>query len=122
MEEVTRVKLDDWEAARGNRVEGAETHYFTVGNVNYSIDLTDPSFAEFQRILAPFLEVATRVPRKAPQDGGRRTGRRSGRNENTQLIREWARANGHTVNSRGRIAESVREAWEQATGVTPESE
>lgn len=121
MEEVTRVKLDDLEAARGNRVEGAETHHFTLDNVNYSIDLTDASLAALHEVMDPFLEVATRITRKVPQDGGR-TGRRSPRNARTQLMREWARVNGHHVNTRGRISESVRDAYERANGRTTESE
>ena len=38
---------------------------------------------------------------------------RSNRDE-PAAIREWARANGHKVNDRGRISKSVMEAYEAA--------
>jgi hypothetical protein len=31
-------------------------------------------------------------------------------------IREWARANGHTVSERGRLSAAVKEAFTAATG------
>jgi hypothetical protein len=39
---------------------------------------------------------------------------RSNRDE-TAAIREWARANGHKVNDRGRISKAVIEAYQAAS-------
>ncbi|WXF92934.1 histone-like nucleoid-structuring protein Lsr2 [Curtobacterium flaccumfaciens pv. flaccumfaciens] len=37
-----------------------------------------------------------------------------GNSEELAKIREWARANGHEVSSRGRISQAVREAYDAA--------
>jgi len=52
--------------------------------------------------------VAAR-PKTATRNGTMAAGR-----ERTRAIREWARANGHTVSERGRIAEAVVAAYDAA--------
>ena len=68
--------------------------------------------ASFRDSLAQYVGTA----RKA---GGRGSGRASGRrrasgDNKTAQIREWARANGHQVNERGRIPATVAEAYAKA--------
>jgi nucleoid-associated protein Lsr2 len=117
MAQQTTVRfIDDLD---GSEASGTVT--FALDGRSYEIDLSDDNAAKLRNGLAAFVEVAR-------QTGGRRSGRdRPGaprrtagerpvrsRREETAAIREWARANGHKVNDRGRIAKSVIDAYESA--------
>lgn len=85
-------------------------HSFSVNGVDYSIDLKDKNTTEFHRKLDYYIQHAERVggrKRKpaapkpsAVSESAPTTKRDPGQ---TRAIREWANANGYTVNSRGRI-------------------
>ena len=96
--------------------DAAGTFDFAIDGRQYQIDLSDENAAKLRDALAPYVGAA----RKA---GGRARGRavrqtavadkpaRSNR-EQTAAIRDWARANGHQVNDRGRISKSVMDAYQ----------
>ena len=92
-----------------------ETVKFGLDGVDYEVDLSDENAAELRGALERYIGVA------------RRTGGRQQRGTRTQLpstgpkrdlaaIRKWARANGHEVAERGRIPQSIIEAYEEAQG------
>ena len=102
--------------------EAVGTVTFALESRAYEIDLSDENTDKLHDALAPFIEHGRQV-------GGRGAGRgrraqtqsseekkpaRSNREE-TAAIREWARANGHKVNDRGRISKSVVEAYQAAS-------
>ena len=78
--------------------------------------------AKLREAMAPFIDAARRA-------GGRGSGRGRARGrqqaaeeapaksnrEETAAVREWARANGHKVNDRGRISKAVIEAYQAAS-------
>jgi hypothetical protein len=114
MAQQTTVRfIDDLD---GSAASG--TFDFSLEGRQYQIDLSDENAAKLRDLLAPYVGAA----RKA---GGRGRGRaarqtavadkstRSNRDQ-TAAIREWARANGHTVSDRGRIPKSVIEAYQTA--------
>ena len=114
MAQQTTVRfIDDLDGS-----DAAGTFDFAIDGRQYQIDLSDENAAKLRDALAPYVGAA----RKA---GGRARGRavrqtavadkpaRSNR-EQTAAIRDWARANGHQVNDRGRISKSVMDAYQAA--------
>ena len=92
-----------------------ETVSFALDGVSYEIDLSTSNAAKMRDTFAQYTGTARKI-------GGRSAGRPrraasgTGRDNRTALIREWARANGHKVNERGRIAADVVAAYEKANG------
>jgi Lsr2 len=112
MAQQTTVRLvDDLD---GSKASG--TVAFSFDGRSYEIDLSDKNTDKFRKALTPFIDAARKV-------GGRGSGRGRGQRqsaadrparanrEETQAIREWARQNGHKVSERGRISQSVLEAY-----------
>ncbi len=96
---------------------------FAVDGVDYEIDLGPDNAAEFRRILAPYLEHATRVTssaRSTSRSSARRTtapstGRARRRSpESARAVRDWAAGAGYTLSPRGRIPAEVQQAYEAA--------
>src|SRR6185312_14233057 len=110
MAQVTRVRLVD-DLDGGNADESID---FTVDNKRYQMDLSEKNAARLREILAPFIAAARRPSGATPTRTRRSTttARPSSAGAETAAIREWASANGFEVSTRGRIAASVREAYE----------
>jgi Lsr2 len=118
MAQQTTVRfIDDLDGS-----EASGTVDFGLEGRNYQIDLSEENAAKLREAMAPFIDAA----RKA---GGRGSGRGRARGrqqaaeeapaksnrEETAAVREWARANGHKVNDRGRISKAVIEAYQAAS-------
>lgn len=109
MAQVTEVRLvDDLDGGTAD-----ESVVFAIDSRHYEMDLSQKNAAQLRDLLAPFVAAARRA------GGGvatrtRRTpaARPSSTREDTAAIREWAAANGIEVSTRGRIAGSVREAYD----------
>ncbi len=105
-QKVQVVLVDDLDGGTAD-----ETVSFALDGVSYEIDLSSQNASKLRDDLASWVGHARRV-------GGRsRTGRRgsaSGRTSGGEsaAIREWARANGYTVNERGRIPAEVKAAYD----------
>lgn len=109
---VTVTLVDDFDG------DGAadETVEFAIDGVNYEIDLTAKNAAKLRNDLKPWIEAGRRI-------GGRRRGRATGTGrgrasidrEQSAAIRDWARRNGHSVSTRGRIPAEVIDAFHAAT-------
>ena len=98
---------------------GARTREFRVDGVDYEIDLTDASYADFKAVLKPYLRAARQVGGRVV--AGTRRGRPAGGSphgpkapSDAAAIRAWARSVGMPVTERGRVAPDVRAAWEAA--------
>lgn len=99
--------------------EATETVSFALDGNSYEIDLTDAHAAELRDALAPWVGAARRASgsRSAPRGSSGRTSRPStagSDRERVQAVREWARANGHTVSDRGRLSAEVQRAYDAA--------
>lgn len=108
-QKVTVQLVDDIDGGTAD-----ETVSFSLDGVSYEIDLSARNASALRDAMAQYVGPARRV-------GGRVTTgrtserRRAGRGDNrTAQIRQWARANGHKVNERGRIPAAVVEAYEKA--------
>lgn len=89
-----------------------ETVTFALDGVSYEIDLNDSHAAELRAAVQRWVGHARR-------SGGRKhVGRaKSSSSLNPQQradIRAWARAHGHTIGEKGRIAASIQEAYASA--------
>ena len=110
MAQVTAVRLVD-DLDGGHADESVE---FTVDNKRYQMDLSEKNAARLREVLAPFIAAARRAGGSTTSRTRRSTiaARPAGAGADTAAIREWASANGFRVSTRGRIAASVREAYQ----------
>ncbi|MCW2621425.1 MAG: hypothetical protein JWL64_1027, partial [Frankiales bacterium] len=113
-QKVSVVLVDDIDES-----EASETIAFALDGSSYEIDLNDGHAAELRDALAPWIGAARRSSGSSSRRGtttarrGSSTGGGSSADrERTQQIREWARANGHTVSDRGRLSTTVIAAYE----------
>lgn len=99
-------------------LDGSEDAVSTISialdKVSYEIDLSAANEARLRDKLARFVDAATEVKSKpTPRRGQKSAAVASTRpdKEQTQAIREWARANGHKVSDRGRISAAIQAAF-----------
>lgn len=100
-------------------VEGSETVAFGLDGSAYEIDVCEDHAAQLRDAFAPFVGAARRAGRAPAQrrpSGSRGPGRTAATADRNKVseIREWARSNGHAVSERGRIAQTVLDAYEAA--------
>jgi hypothetical protein len=99
--------IDDIDAS-----EAAETIVFAVDGVSYEIDLSTQHAAQLRDALALYVAHARRG---SPRGGERAPARRGAParvdREQIAAIRDWARANGHSIGSKGRIPAHIVEAY-----------
>jgi len=112
-QKVTVLLVDDIDGGPAD-----ETVSFSLDGVSYEIDLSAKNAGKLRDSLATHIGLARRLGGRSSSGraGGRSQGSRRSRggDNRTASIREWARANGHQVNERGRIAATVVEAYEKA--------
>ena len=107
-QKVNIILVDDLDGGSAD-----ENVKFGLDGVNYEIDLSAANAAELRSSLERFIGAA----RKASGGGGRvQRGKApaGGRSHDSAQIRQWARDNGYTVNSRGRIQAEIQEAYQKA--------
>ncbi|MGY5763626.1 histone-like nucleoid-structuring protein Lsr2 [Brachybacterium sp. DNPG3] len=96
-----------------NGEKADETVSFALDGVAYEIDLSEANALALRAEISEWAGKARRV-------GGRRqrgtAAPRSAASNESARIREWARENGYDVPDRGRVASSIREAYEAANG------
>lgn len=107
-QKVNIILVDDLDGGSAD-----ENVKFGLDGANYEIDLSAANAAELRSSLERFINAA----RKA--SGGRGATRSAkapsgGRSHDSAQIRQWARDNGYTVNSRGRIQAEIQEAYQKA--------
>lgn len=105
--QVTTTVVDDLDGS-----SNARTVSFSLEGVDYRIDLNSKNRAAMQKALKPYLEKATKVGRRAGSP--RRSSGSSAKRNDLGAIREWARANGHTVSDRGRVSADIQAAYRAA--------
>jgi hypothetical protein len=101
---------DDIDGGKADR-----TISFAFDGASYEIDLSKKNATAFEKALAPYLKAARKAPRVAGRSRAAGSGstRARGRNDLAE-IRAWAKANGHEVSDRGRIAQSIQDAYDAA--------
>ncbi|TLM75461.1 Lsr2 family protein [Pseudarthrobacter sp. NamB4] len=106
-QKVNIILVDDLDGGSAD-----ENVKFGLDGVNYEIDLSAANAAELRSSLERFVAAARKT------SGGRTATRTKtapgGRSHDSAQIRQWARENGYTVNSRGRIQAEIQEAYQKA--------
>lgn len=99
--EVTVLLIDDIDGT-----EATQTVTFALDGATYEIDLNDDHAEQLRSALEPFMKAGRRAR------GGTSTPRKNqGASKDTARIRQWAKDNGFTISSRGRIPAQVVEAY-----------
>jgi hypothetical protein len=107
-QKVNIILVDDLDGGSAD-----ENVKFGLDGVNYEIDLSGANASELRSSLERFIGAA----RKASGGTGRTARTKAptgGRSHDSAQIRQWARENGYTVNSRGRIQAEIQEAYQKA--------
>ncbi|WP_405489901.1 Lsr2 family protein [Nocardia sp. NBC_00511] len=109
---VTVTLVDDYDGES----KADETVFFSVDGNDYEIDLSIKNAGKLREALEQWTEKARKVGRSKRKVGvapGGRTRPAVDREEST-AIREWARAQGHQVSSRGRIPAEIVDAYQRS--------
>jgi hypothetical protein len=109
--QVITTLIDDLDGKKADR-----TVEFALDGTTYTIDLSDTNAGKLRKALDPFIAAGTRVGRGGVRSArtvttARRTA--SSRDEN-KAIRDWAVENGYEISERGRIPQSVSDAYRSA--------
>jgi len=105
-QKVSVTYVDDMTGQEIADGKGGPVH-FALEGVEYVIDLSDKSADKFRGLFQDYIAKASKV--------GRKTGTRGSRTQvgpSAKEVRAWARAHGLDVPARGRIPESVRQAFD----------
>ncbi|MEU4492636.1 Lsr2 family protein [Streptomyces sp. NPDC023998] len=95
--------------------EAHETLTFGLDGKTYEIDLNDTHAAELREVLAKFVTAGRRTGGRAAGGAkGRGAGKAAQDGPTADEMRKWAAANGYEVSTRGRVPQSVREAYAAA--------
>ena len=89
-----------------------KTVSYSVDGRAYEIDLSKDNASKLLDAFAPYVSAARVTHSGNSARGGRTSGPR--RDVDLNAVREWARANGHTVSDRGRVAATIVEAYQAA--------
>lgn len=100
-----------------NGEEAHETVRFGLDGTTYEIDLTEDNANNLRSALSEYMNKARKANTggRKSQNGQKNTaGSGSSRSkEETQAIRQWAQDNGHNPSARGRITQSIIDAYNQ---------
>ncbi len=107
-QKVQVILVDDLDGGAAD-----ETVTFSLDGVSYEIDLTTANAAAMRDALAPYVGHGRRIgsSRRAPSRSSRGTNSGPG---NPAEVRDWAKAQGITVNERGRISAELKAQYDTA--------
>jgi hypothetical protein len=112
-----RVQVELIDDLNGEKAQ--ETVRFGIDGTDYEIDLTAENAEKLHTTLAEYVEKSRKANGRGR--GGQKTfssttssATNRSKREDIQKIRQWAQDNGHTTNSRGRISQTIVDAYNQA--------
>jgi hypothetical protein len=112
--QVITTLIDDLDGKKADR-----TVEFALDGTSYTIDLSEANAGKLRKALDPFIAAGTRVGRGNAGRGSRHvgavaSGRTASSRDENKAIREWAAGNGYQISERGRIPQSVSDAYRAA--------
>ena len=109
--QVVTTLIDDLDGKKADR-----TVEFSLDGTAYTIDLSEANAGKLRKALDPFINAGTRVGRSSGrrQSAAVAAGRTAGSRDENKAIREWAASNGHQISERGRIPQTVSDAYRAA--------
>jgi Lsr2 len=96
----------------GSAAEGSVT--FAVNGVQYEIDLSKKNSDKLAKAFAPYVEAGRKVSMRTTAARSPRGAASAPKRHDQSAVREWARAQGMEVSSRGRIPADVLAKYEAA--------
>ncbi len=107
-QKIQALFIDDLD---GSEAEG--TTRFSLDGSDFEIDLNAAHIKELQAALSPYIAYA----RKAPANSAHKTPRKpsSAGKTDAVAIRTWARAQGISIQERGRVPADIVAKYQQAT-------
>src|SRR5262245_29014578 len=91
---------------------------FDFEGASYDIDLGPKNQTKLRKLLTPYIEAGIKVNSRAARRGrpvaARGSSSVAAHKEFNARVRDWAAANGHHVKSRGRVPETVVDAYAKA--------
>lgn len=103
---TTTTLFDDLDGSTGD----VRTVTITLDRQTVELDLSEANYAKVRDFLTPYLDAGRKTTSSGRKGGQTKVDKQS----DTQAVREWAEANGHEVNSRGRIKKAVLDAYQAA--------
>lgn len=88
-----------------------ETVRFGLDGGQYEIDLSAENATKLRDLIRPYAAKARRVQGRTARAGSGKSSGGQTRNPETAKIREWAKENGYEVSDRGRIHQSIQDAY-----------
>lgn len=88
----------------------AQTVRFSLDGAQYEIDLSDKNAEALRKAFAKYTSAGRKVG-KAAKVTNIRSASRNSDGLDKQKVREWAKANGHTVSDRGRVPQPIIDAY-----------
>jgi hypothetical protein len=110
-QKVTTHLVDDLTGDTIDQGKG-RTVSFSFDGHHYEIDLSDDNADALREAFSDYVAAARKVGRQGRTSGG--SSAKRGNPDELAKIRGWANANGHEVSSRGRISQTVRDAYDAA--------
>jgi hypothetical protein len=108
-----RVQVDLVDDLNGEVAQ--ETVRFGVDGTEYEIDLTAENADRLRSTLSEYVEKARKARTARKSQGGQQSASdRRNKRENTQQIRQWAQNTGLNPSPRGRISQSIVDAYNEA--------
>lgn len=93
--------------------EAQETVRFALDGTDYEIDLTTKNAESLRNALSAYVDQGRKASSGKQQSGQKSASSRSKR-EDTQQIRKWAQDHGYNPSSRGRITQSIIDAYNES--------
>lgn len=98
-----------------NGQEAQETIRFGLDGTQYEIDLTSENAEKLRSSLTDYVENGRKTTGSRRNQGGQKaTVSASSKRGDVQQIRRWAQENGHNPSSRGRLNQSIIDAYNEA--------
>ncbi|MBY4574807.1 hypothetical protein ACN94_14585 [Gordonia paraffinivorans] len=108
--EIVQV-IDDLD---GKVLDQYETVRWSLDGKNYEFDTSSKHAQQFRDSLQKYLEVSRQVGRTTKRASTTTTSSGGRNKETTKAIREWAIREGYELSDRGRIPQSIIDAFEAA--------
>jgi hypothetical protein len=95
--------------------EAQETVRFSLDGTDYEIDLTEENAKALRSSLGEYIEKGRKASGGSKRSAGNsKTNTARTKREDTQQIRQWAQENGYNPSSRGRITQSIIDAYNES--------
>ncbi|HEX4429827.1 MAG TPA: Lsr2 family protein [Frankiaceae bacterium] len=108
VERRTVELVDDLDGGRAD-----ETVRFAIDSREYEIDLSGQNARKLREAVHPYVAAARQTGTRRPHAALPGTVDAGAGSDDSQQIRDWARARGLEVSSRGRIPAYLRQAYER---------